>query len=492
MTQDAATRWRPRIRQRNAIGRGFAALTIVSTLLGIAVLVALLVDVFGDGGAQVDGHFLTSYPSRFPEDAGLRSALLGTLWLLVLTGIIAFPLGVGAAIYLEEYAPNNWLTRFIQLNIANLAGVPSVVYGLLGLGLFVRWFALGRSLIAGAMTMALLILPLIIVASREAIRAVPDSQREASYALGATRWQTVFRTVLPAAGGGILTGNDFGAGAGDRRDCPLDHDWSALTYIAFDPTGPMDLFTVLPIQIFNWVSLPQEGFSELGGRRNRDSAHRPAARQLDRALCSIPIAAEVRLMEGRDNAGTTQTPKSKWTYRQVTPHLRTAPSSPMRSGHRELEVLVRHHDGALGHFPQHSAARGDGHHRPVRMRQKHLSALPEPHERPHFERSRRGPGHFRWRRHLRPQRRSGADAASHRHGVPEAEPVSKIHLRQHRLRAQGQRLPRLDGRSRRALAAAGGALGRGQGHSQEERSRAFRRAAAAAVHRAGAGGRAET
>ena len=138
MTQDAATRWRPRIRRRNAIGRGFALLTIVSTLLGIAVLIALLIDVFGDGGAQVDGHFLTNYPSRFPEDAGLRSALLGTLWMLVLTAIIAFPLGVGAAVYLEEYAPNNWLTRFIQLNIANLAGVPSIVYGILGLEIFVR------------------------------------------------------------------------------------------------------------------------------------------------------------------------------------------------------------------------------------------------------------------------------------------------------------------------------------------------------------------
>ena len=262
MRQETATRWRPRIRQRNAIGRGFAALTIVSTLLGIAMLVALLVDVFGDGAAQVDGHFLTSYPSRFPEDAGLRSALLGTLWLLVLTAIIAFPLGVGAAIYLEEYAPDTWLTRFIQLNIANLAGVPSVVYGLLGLGLFVRWFALGRSLIAGAMTMALLILPLIIVASREAIRAVPDGQREASYALGATRWQTVFRTVLPAAGGGILTGTILALARAIGETAPLI-TIGALTYIAFDPTGPMDLFTVLPIQIFNWVSLPQEGFSEL-------------------------------------------------------------------------------------------------------------------------------------------------------------------------------------------------------------------------------------
>lgn len=262
MTRDASTRWRPRTRRRSAIGHVFLALTIVSTLLGIAVLIVLLVDVFSDGLKEIDWHFLTSYPSRFPEKAGLRSALLGTLWLLVLTAVIAFPLGVGAAIYLEEYAPDTRLTRFIQLNIANLAGVPSVVYGLLGLGLFVRWFALGRSLIAGAMTMALLILPLIIVASREAIRAVPDGQREASYALGATRWQTVFRTVLPAAGGGILTGTILALARAIGETAPLI-TIGALTYIAFDPTGPMDLFTVLPIQIFNWVSLPQEGFSDL-------------------------------------------------------------------------------------------------------------------------------------------------------------------------------------------------------------------------------------
>ena len=261
MTNEVA-RWRPRMRLRHAIGRMFAALTVISTLLGVVLLIALLVDVFSDGAAQVDGHFLTSYPSRFPEEAGLRSALLGTLWMLGLTALIAFPLSVGAAIYLEEYAPDNRLTRFIQLNIANLAGVPSVVYGLLGLGLFVRWFALGRSVLAGSMTMALLILPLIIVASREAIRAVPDGQREASYALGATKWQTVYRTVLPAAGGGILTGTILALARAIGETAPLI-TIGALTFIAFDPNGPLDLFTVLPIQIFNWVSLPQREFSNL-------------------------------------------------------------------------------------------------------------------------------------------------------------------------------------------------------------------------------------
>ena len=248
--------------RRRVFGLLFCVLTIGSTLLGIVMLAALLIDVIADGANQVDVDFLTSYPSRFPEKAGIRSALLGTLWMLGLTAILAFPIGVGTAIYLEEYAPANWMTRFIQLNIANLAGVPSVVYGLLGLGLFVRWFSLGRSILAGSMTMSLLILPLIIVASREAIRAVPDSFREGAFALGATRWQMVRRTVLPAAAGGILTGTILALARAVGETAPLI-TIGALTYIAFDPQGPMDMFTVLPIQIFNWVSLPQKEFASL-------------------------------------------------------------------------------------------------------------------------------------------------------------------------------------------------------------------------------------
>ena len=179
-----------------------------------------------------------------------------------LTAALAFPVGVGAAIYLEEYAPDNWMTRIIQLNIANLAGVPSIVYGILGLALFVRWFGLGRSLLAGSMTLSLLILPLIIVASREAIRAVPDSLRDGAFALGASRWQMVRRTVLPAAAGGILTGTILALARAIGETAPLIMI-GALTYIAFDPQGPMDLFTVLPIQILNWVSLPQKEFHSL-------------------------------------------------------------------------------------------------------------------------------------------------------------------------------------------------------------------------------------
>ena len=258
----AADVWRPNQRRRRGAGWIFYGLAVFSTVLGLVMLGALLFDIFTDGAREVDWHFLSSYPSRFADQSGLRSALLGSLWMLVMTAIIAFPLGVGAAIYLEEYAPDNWLTRFIQLNIANLAGVPSIVYGLLGLGLFVRWLALGRVVLAGSMTMALLILPLIIVASREAIRAVPDSLRDGAYALGASRWQMVRQTVLPSASGGILTGTILALARAIGETAPLI-TIGALTYIPFDPNGPLDIFTVLPIQIFNWVSLPQKDFHSL-------------------------------------------------------------------------------------------------------------------------------------------------------------------------------------------------------------------------------------
>ena len=258
----SADLWRASQARRRWSGWLFYALAVVSTLMGLVMLGALLFDIFTDGARQVDWHFLSNYPSRIADNAGLRSALLGSLWMMAFTAIIAFPLGVGAAIYLEEYAPDNWLTRFIQLNIANLAGVPSIVYGLLGLGLFVRWLALGRVVLAGSMTMALLILPLIIVASREAIRAVPDSLRDGSYALGATRWQMVRQTVLPSASGGILTGTILALARAIGETAPLI-TIGALTYVAFDPNGPLDIFTVLPIQIFNWVSLPQKEFHSL-------------------------------------------------------------------------------------------------------------------------------------------------------------------------------------------------------------------------------------
>lgn len=250
------------IQRRHRIGKLFELLSIASIAVGMLFLSVLLVDVLIDALPWLRPQLFTEFPSRFPERAGLRSALQGTLWLIPMTALLSFPIGIGAAIYLEEYAPKNWLTQFIEVNIANLAGVPSIIYGLLGLGLFVRGFGLGRTLIAGALTMALLVMPVVIVASREAIRAVPNSIRHAAYGLGATRWQVIWSHVLPMAFGGILTGTILAISRAIGETAPLI-TIGALTFIAFDPRGPFDIFTVLPIQIFNWVSLPQQGFHDL-------------------------------------------------------------------------------------------------------------------------------------------------------------------------------------------------------------------------------------
>jgi len=195
-----------RLAWRHRKGTFYSALCFGAAAVGVVTLAALLLDVLLDGLGRLSLQFLDSFPSRFPEGAGIKAALWGSVWMIGLTALMAFPLGVGAAIYLEEYASNNWVNRLLEVNISNLAGVPSIVYGLLGLGVFVRFFGFGRSVLAGAATMALLILPVIIIASREAIRAVPRSMREASYALGATRWQTIRHHVLPNAFAGILTG----------------------------------------------------------------------------------------------------------------------------------------------------------------------------------------------------------------------------------------------------------------------------------------------
>ncbi len=258
-----------RLGRRHAFGRLFELISLLSTLVGIVVLFVLLVDVFHDGLPRLNWQFLTSFPSRRPEQAGILAALVGSIWLLVLTGLIAFPIGVGAAIYLEEYAPRGRLTTVIQTNIANLAGVPSIIYGLLGLEIFVRLMypiTGGRSVLAGSLTMSLLVLPIIIIASQEAIRAVPPSLRHAAFALGATRWQTVWHHVLPVALPGILTGTILALSRAIGETAPLI-TIGALTYIAFLPEwslkGLQSPFTVLPIQIFNWVSRPQKGFAEV-------------------------------------------------------------------------------------------------------------------------------------------------------------------------------------------------------------------------------------
>jgi phosphate transport system permease protein len=246
---------------RKATAVGFALLCILATSVGIAVLAVLLVDVTREGIGRVSWDFINSFPSRKPEQAGIKAALWGTIWMMGLTAGFAIPVGVGAAVYLEEYAPRNWLTRVIQTNIANLAGVPSIVYGILGLALFVRAMSLERSVLAGSLTMALLVLPIIIIASQEALRAVPNSIREAAYAVGASRWQVVSRQVLPAAFPGILTGIILALSRAIGETAPLIMI-GALLFVPFTPNGPLDRFTVLPMQIFNWTSRPQAEFRE--------------------------------------------------------------------------------------------------------------------------------------------------------------------------------------------------------------------------------------
>ena len=250
------------LRKRQFRSRLFERVCAGVTGLAVVILALLLQDVFVDGYRWVDAQFLNSFPSRFPEKAGIKSALVGTLWLVSFTALIAIPTGVLAAIYLEEYAPKNRLTHFIEINIANLAGVPSIVFGILGLAIFVRFFGLGRSVIAGALTMSLLILPVIIIAAKEAIRSVPNSLRLAAFALGATRWQVIRAHVLPSALPGILTGIILALSRAIGETAPLIMI-GALTFVAFLPESPMDEFTALPIQIFNWTARPQETFHEL-------------------------------------------------------------------------------------------------------------------------------------------------------------------------------------------------------------------------------------
>jgi phosphate transport system permease protein len=239
--------------------RAFSVFCRACAWSSFAILAILLGNLLWKGAGHVSWDFITSFPSRIAARAGIKAALAGTAWLMVLTMAIATPIGFASAIYLEEYARRGRISTFIEVNISNLAGVPSIIYGILGLALFVRWCALGRSLIAGALTMALLILPVIIIAAREAIRAVPPSFREASCALGATRWQTTSRVVLPAALPGILTGYILATSRAIGETAPLIMI-GAMAYVAFVPQGPTDSFTALPIQIFNWASRPQAAF----------------------------------------------------------------------------------------------------------------------------------------------------------------------------------------------------------------------------------------
>ena len=235
-----------------------------SVAVGIITLVVLIVDIVRDGAPRLNADLLTQFPSSLPQRAGAQSAIVGTIWIVTIVALTCIPVGVGAAVYLEEFAhKDRWYNRVIEVNIANLAAVPSIVYGILGLAFLVRGFVgLGQTVLAGGLTLSLLVLPVVIIASREAIRAVPNSIRLGSLALGATPWQTVRRQVLPAAIPGIATGSILALSRAIGEAAPLLL-LGALTFITFNPEGLGSAFTVLPIQIFNWISRPQQEFRVL-------------------------------------------------------------------------------------------------------------------------------------------------------------------------------------------------------------------------------------
>ena len=241
----------------------FAALFVSSVIIGVLVLAWLLIEVFIQSIGWLDWQFLSSYSSRHPDQAGILAPIAGTFWVIILTAIMTVPVGIATAVYLEEFAPDNRITRLIQLNISNLAGVPSVVYGLLGLAIFVQYLFDGqRSLLAGALTLSLLVMPIVIIASQEAIRAVPPSYRDAAYAMGATRWQVVKMVVLPQAIPSMMSGIILAMSRAIGETAPI-LVVSSLVFITYVPTSPFDRFTVLPLQIVTWVSQPQDDFRHI-------------------------------------------------------------------------------------------------------------------------------------------------------------------------------------------------------------------------------------
>ncbi|MGH7187481.1 MAG: phosphate ABC transporter permease PstA, partial [Pseudomonadota bacterium] len=250
----------------------FAIVGVVCLMIGVLTLMILFVDMAIDGVPRLTADFFTSFPSRKAENAGILSAWIGSTLVMLVTALVAVPLGVGAGVYLEEYAPRNWMTDVIEINVTNLAGVPSIVYGLLALGLFIYQFGLGQSILTAGLTLALLILPVVIVATREAIRSIPVAIREGSYAMGATKWQTTAHHIIPYSMSGILTGVIIGLARAIGETAPII-TIGALTFIAFLPPSPvtaeppflnfewlMSPFTVMPIQMFNWTSRPEEAF----------------------------------------------------------------------------------------------------------------------------------------------------------------------------------------------------------------------------------------
>ncbi|MFC3211716.1 phosphate ABC transporter permease PstA [Planomicrobium okeanokoites] len=251
-----------RMNGRNLVNKLFKSIFLLATLSALLALVILLYQIVSQGVNHLSFDFLVNYASRFPEQAGIKAALVGSIWLMLVVAPTSIILGVGSAIYLEEYAGKNRITTFIQMNISNLAGVPSVVFGLLGLTIFVRALALGNSVLAAGFTMSLLILPVIIVASQEAIRSVPGELRDASYGMGATKWQTIVKIILPAAIPGILTGSILALSRAIGETAPLIVVGIPVI-IQFLPKGVMDTFTALPMQIYDWSSRPQPEFQQV-------------------------------------------------------------------------------------------------------------------------------------------------------------------------------------------------------------------------------------
>jgi phosphate transport system permease protein len=252
----------------------FGVIGIVALMIGVLTFTALFVDMAIDGIPRLRPEFFTSFPSRRPAEAGILSAWVGSTLVMIVTAFFAVPLGVAAGVYLEEYAPKNWITDVIEINITNLAGVPSIVYGLLALGLFVYQFGFGQSILSAGLTLALLILPVVIVATREAIRSIPQSIREGAYALGATQWQTTKDHIIPYSAAGILTGVIIGMARAIGETAPII-TIGALTFIAFLPPSPVTAsapflnfewlwspFSVMPIQMFNWTSRPEAAFHQ--------------------------------------------------------------------------------------------------------------------------------------------------------------------------------------------------------------------------------------
>jgi len=240
----------------------FYLLFLSAVMVGVVSLAVLFIDIISDGYKHLTWDFLTSYASRKAENSGILAPLAGTLWLIIMTAIFTIPIGVSTALYLEEFAGDNLFTKLIKINVSNLAGVPSIIYGLLGLAFFTYTLSLGKSLLAGALTMTLLVLPIVIIASQEAIRTIPPSIKDAAYALGATKWEVSKRIIIPHSIGGIMSGIILAMSRAIGETAPI-LIISSLVFITMVPSGPLDRFTVLPLQIYTWAGFPQDDFRSI-------------------------------------------------------------------------------------------------------------------------------------------------------------------------------------------------------------------------------------